>query len=170
MSVTGLCAAGDSPTVARVSYDIYFLKREPDQSWEEAMEAMEDASDGNEVLAYPPNWDEVVSQVRDILGEVSVLENPPAWEIDHSQTGIQVSCFSGEWSITVPYWSNGAKAAVVASHLRAIAQIVHAATGLDAYDPQVNEAVLADSWTVRAAVSVFDEVAERFDARGIRRG
>jgi hypothetical protein len=153
-----------------VSYDIHFLKREPGQSWEDAMDALEEQGTGPEALTYPPNWDQVVSGVREVLGEVSVMENPPAWEIDHKQTAIQVSCFSGEWSISVPYWSDGDAAKKIAGYLRAIAEIVHAATGLEAYDPQVDEAVTSDEWTTEHAASVFDQVAESFDKRGIRRG
>ena len=48
--------------------------------------------------------------------------------------------------------------------------IVQAATGLEAYDPQVEQAMTSDAWTVQQAVSVFDQVAESFDKRGIRRG
>jgi hypothetical protein len=77
-----------------MSYDIYFLKRDPGQSWEDAMEALEEQAAAPEVLTRPPCWDQVVSGVRYILGDVSVLENPPAWAIDHERTGIQVSCFS----------------------------------------------------------------------------
>lgn len=150
-----------------MSYDIYFLQRDHGQSWEEALEARDT---GPEVLTAPQNWDQVVSGVKEVLGEVSVLENPPAWEIDHEQTAIQVSCFSGEWSISVPYWSNGDAAAEIGGYLHAIAGIVQAATGLEAYDPQVEQAMTSDAWTVQQAVSVFDQVAESFDKRGIRRG
>jgi hypothetical protein len=107
-----------------MSYDIYFLKRDPGQSWEDAMEALEEQAAAPEVLTRPPCWDQVVSGVRYILGDVSVLENPPAWAIDHERTGIQVSCFSREWSITVPYWSDGDAAVAITGHLRAIAGIV----------------------------------------------
>ena len=102
-----------SPRVAGVSYDIYFLKRDPGQSWEEAMDALEAQDTSSEVLTAPQNWDQVVSGVKEVLDEVSVLKNPPSWEIDHEQTSIQVSCFSGEWSISVPYWSNGDAAAEI---------------------------------------------------------
>jgi hypothetical protein len=111
-----------------------------------------------------------LSGVREVLGDVSVLENPPAWEIDHEQSAIQVSCFSGEWSISDPYWSDGEAAAKIAGFLHAIAGIVQNATGLEAYDPPVEQAVTSDAWTVQQAVSVFDQVAESFDKRGIRRG
>jgi hypothetical protein len=158
-----------SNMITIMSYDIYFLKHEPDQSWEDAMEALEEQSAAPAVLTRPPGWDQVVAGVRYILGDVSVVENPPGWEIDHERTGIQVSCYSREWSITVPYWSDGAAAAVT-GHLRAIAGIVQTATGLEAYDPQVDMAVTTDDWTAQQAASVFDQVAEVFETRGIRRG
>jgi hypothetical protein len=63
-----------------------------------------------------------------------------------------VSCFSREWSITVPYWSDG-DAVAVTGHLRAIAGIVQTATGLEAYDPQVEMAVTTDEWTAQQAAS-----------------
>lgn len=112
----------------------------------------------------------MVAGVRTLLGEVSVRESPQAWEIHHEPTAIQVSCFSGEWSITVPYWSEGHTARKIAEDLRGLAAIVHASTGLDAYDPQVGEAVLSDVWAPARAASVFDQVAESFNTRGITRG
>ena len=118
-----------------MSYDIYFLKRESGQTWDEAMAVMEEEADGPEDLSYPSSWDEVVAGVQEILGEVSVLENPPAWEMDHEPTAIQVSCFSGEWSISVPYWSDGDAAKKTAGHLRAVAEVIQRATTLEAYDP-----------------------------------
>jgi hypothetical protein len=53
-----------SPRVAGVSYDIYFLKRDPGQSWEEAMDALEAQDTGPEVLIAPQNWDQVSDLAR----------------------------------------------------------------------------------------------------------
>ncbi|MFI0410345.1 hypothetical protein [Actinomadura sp. 3N508] len=154
-----------------MSYDIYFLKREPGQSWEEALEALEEEqADATEIPARPPNWDQVVAGMRELLGEVSVLENPPSWEIDHEPTAIQVSCFSGEWSISVPYWSDGDAARRIAERIRRACEIVQAGTGLQAYDPQVEEAVLSEAWTAERAALIFDQVATSFAERGIIRG
>jgi hypothetical protein len=103
-----------------------------------------------------------------VLGDVSVVESPPNWEIDDQQTGIQVSCFAGEWSMTVPYWWEGERAETIAGYLRAIAGMIHDATGLDAYDPQAGEAITSGEWGPGKAAAVFNQVRESFDRRGIQ--
>jgi hypothetical protein len=152
-----------------MTYAVYFLRREPGQSWEDAMAALEERAGNGEAPARPEQWDQVVAAVRGLLGDVDVSEGPPDWEIDDPKTAIEVSCFAGQWSMMVPYWWDGEGAAKIAGYLRAIAGIVHDATGLDVYDPQVEEvAMTSDEWTGKAA-AVFDQVAESFDRRGITR-
>jgi hypothetical protein len=153
-----------------VSYDIYFLHRELGQSWQQALDALEEGTKSPQAPSRPACWDQVVSGVQDVLGAVSVLEGPPEWEIDDQRTAIQVSCFSGEWSMSVPYWWRGDTARVIAESIRAIAAIVHGATGLDAYDPQLETGVMSGEWSPGKAAAVFDQVARSFDQRGIRQG
>jgi hypothetical protein len=151
-----------------VSYDLYFLDLKPGQTWEEAMESLEDpASGGSARRAAPPQWAHVVAQARGMLGEVSTFENPPNWELTHEQTGIQLGSFHGQWSITVPYWSEGDAAAGVMKKVFALALMVEEITGLRAYDPQLGQPVadLADP-KPHAAVPVFDQVAKLFRDRG----
>ena len=152
-----------------MSYDIHFLRREPGQSWEDAMDALEEQAGKNHAPMRPAQWDQVVAGVREVLGDVSVIEGPPNWEIDDQKTAIQVTCFGGEWSMNVPYWWDGDRAEAIAECLRAIAGVVHDATGLDAYDPQVGEAITSGEWMSGKAAAVFDQVAESFDRRGITR-
>lgn len=151
-----------------MSYDIYFLQREPGQSWEDAMEALEEQAGNGDAPLHPAQWDQVVADVREVLGDVSVTEGPPDWEIDDPETAIQVSCYAGEWSMTAPYWWDGERAEAIAGYLRAIAAVVHGATGLDAYDPQVEEDVTSGEWTPGKAAAVFSQVADSFKRRGIR--
>lgn len=127
-----------------------------------------EADDG--APSRPAQWDQVVAGVREVLGDVSVAEGPPNWEIDDETTAIQVSCFAGEWSITVPYWWDGERAEAIARSLRAIAGRIHDVTGLDAYDPQVGEDVRSDEWTPGKAAVVFSQAAESFRRRGIQYG
>lgn len=155
-----------------MSYDIYFVRRASGQSWEDALDAMdEDDVKANE-RSSPEHWGGVVSSVRDILGDVSVIEDSRAWEIDdRGGTEIQVSCFDAhEWSVTVPYWSSGEAARQIAVQLRAVSRIIQDVTGLEAYDPQTETAVMSDTWTPEKAALVFDQVARSFQQRGMWHG
>ena len=136
---------------------------------EEAMADRDERAGDGDALSRPAEWDQVVAGVRELLGHVDVADGPPNWEIDDPRTAIQVSCFAGEWSMTVPYWWEGERAEAIAGYLRAIAGIVHGATGLEAYDPQVEEAVTSHEWMAVKAAAIFDQVAESFDRRGITR-
>jgi hypothetical protein len=151
-----------------MSYDIQFLRREPGQSWEDAMEALEEKAGKGGGPSRPAQWDQVVAGVREVRGGVSVNEGPPNWEIDDPETAIQVSCHDGEWSMTVPYWWDGERAEAIAGYLRAVAAVVHPATGLEAYDPQVEEDIASDEWTPGKAAAVFSQVIDSFNRRGIR--
>lgn len=153
-----------------MSYDIHFLRREPGQSWEDAMEAIEEQAGNGGASLRPAQWDQVVAGVREVLGDVSVAEGPPDWEIEDPGTAIQVSCYAGEWSMTVPYWWDGERAEAIAGHLRSLAGIVHDATGLDAYDPQVEEDMLSGEWTPEKAAAIFNQVTSSFKRRGIHYG
>jgi hypothetical protein len=151
-----------------VSYDLYFLDPKPGQTWEEAMESMEDPpSGGGARQAAPPDWAHVVARARGVLGEVSTFENPPNWELTHEETGIQLGSFEEQWSITVPYWSEGDAAAEVMKKVYALAVMVEEITGLHAYDPQLGQPVaeLPDP-KPQAPVPVFDKVAKLFRDRG----
>jgi len=125
-----------------------------------------------EAVSTPGQWDQVVSGVREILGDVPVLKDGPAWEIDdRGGTEIEVSCFaSREWWVKVPYWSSGEAAKSIAAQLRAVTRIVQDATGLEAYDLQLEMGVTSDAWTPEKAAAVFDQVARSFEQRGMWHG
>jgi hypothetical protein len=123
-----------------VSYDIYFLSRRDGQSWNDALEAMEDAAEGSEPIPARllGAWDRIVPQARTLLGEVEITEfEQESRDLSHSGTGIDLSIFGDEVSITVPYWHAGDDAAIVLGKVFALAAIVEKETGLTAYDPQV---------------------------------
>ncbi|MFI1293095.1 hypothetical protein ACH4VM_32415 [Streptomyces sp. NPDC020792] len=123
-----------------MSYDIYFLSRRDGQSWDDALEAMEDAAEESEPIPARllEAWDRIVPQARSLLGEVEITEyGQESRDLSHSGTGIDLSVFGDEVSITVPYWHAGDDAAVVLDQVFALAAIVGSETGLTAYDPQV---------------------------------
>lgn len=123
-----------------VSYDIYFLSRRDGQSWDEVLEAMEDAAEHSEPIPSRllEAWDRIVPQARMLLGEVDITEyEQESRDLSHSATGIDLSVFGDEVSITVPYWHTGDDAAVVFGKLFALSAVVEKETGLTAYDPQI---------------------------------
>ncbi|GAB3908813.1 hypothetical protein [Microbispora bryophytorum] len=150
-----------------MSYDLYFIKREPGQSWDDALKAREEALEAHEEGHEddPPldveAWDRIVSRARGVLGEIDLFENPPVWEITHEATGIQLGYCEGQWNITAPYWTHGEDAAHVVRTMRALAPIVEQETGLECYDPQ-HERPLADiePGDTACAVAMFEHVAK----------
>ncbi|MFI0503311.1 hypothetical protein ACH3WN_10650 [Streptomyces albogriseolus] len=122
-----------------MSYDIYFMSRRDGQSWDEVLEAMEDAAERSEPIPARlfDAWDRIVPQARMLLGEVDITEyEQESRDLSHSGTGIDLSVFGDEVSITVPYWHAGEDAAVVLGKVFALSAIVEKETGLTAYDPQ----------------------------------
>ncbi|MFF0110679.1 hypothetical protein [Streptomyces hirsutus] len=122
-----------------MSYDIYFLNRRDGQSWDEVLEGMEEAAEESEPIPAHllEAWDRIVPQARTLLGEVEITEyEQESRDLSHSGTGIDLSVFGDEVSITVPYWHAGDDAAVVLGQVSALAAIVEKETELTAYDPQ----------------------------------
>ena len=59
-------------------------------------------------------------------------------ELSDDATGVQVSLFHGELSLTVPYWYNGPDAQRLVALMRRVVLAIEEATGLTAYDPQAD--------------------------------
>lgn len=128
-----------------MSYDIYFLNRRDGQSWDEVLEAMEGAAEDSEPIPTHllEAWDRIVPQARTLLGGVEITEyEQESRDLSHSGTGIDLSVFGDEVSITVPYWHAGDDAAVVLVQVSALAAIVEKETGLTAYDPQTERPLM----------------------------
>lgn len=151
-----------------MSYEIEFLRREPGQSWDDALDheeereaALLDAAGsrvGDELRAA---WQRIVPHARTLLGAVSVSDDRTALCLDHAPTGIQLSVYAGTAGITVPYAARGPAAADLVEHrLYPLARIVERETGLDGYDPQLGLAV-AD-WTPADRQRVIAHVEEVF--------
>ncbi|MEO3886976.1 hypothetical protein [Nonomuraea sp. B5E05] len=139
-----------------MSYDLYFARRAPGQSWEEALEEPRSPD-----LAA---WERIVGRAREILGEVRIIEYPPNWEMDHEGTGISVNHWEGGWEMSAPYWTHGEDARRTVDVLYEMARAVERESGLECYDPQVGLPLAEIADTARA-VEAFDAVAGRFGRR-----
>lgn len=122
-----------------MSYDIYFVKRHPDQTWDEALEARDESDDDNpltpELLAA---WDRIVPRATELLGDLELFETDEVRSLTHEATAIQASVSTDEVGITVPYWYSGAEAAQILETIYALARIIEEETNLPAYDPQLD--------------------------------
>ena len=155
-----------------MSYEIEFLRREPGQSWDDALDheeereaALLDAAGtlvGDELRAA---WQHIVPRARTLLGAVSVSDSRTSLCLDHAATGIQLSVYADTAGITVPYALRGPAAADLVEHrLYPLTRIVEHETGLGGYDPQLGIAV-AD-WTPAdrpRVVAYFEEAHPRDD-------
>ncbi|SBT67806.1 hypothetical protein GA0070622_4871 [Micromonospora sediminicola] len=148
-----------------MSYDLIFVPRGDDQSWDDALEAAEEADDDERPSGE--TWARLVAAVRQVLGEVSVFDGAHNYELTHEPTGIQVSYFAGEAAITVPFWYRGADAQAVVTAMYRLGEAVQMVTGLSGYDPQMELPIADAAARAEDAVRMFDEVASSFAARGI---
>ncbi|NMO52994.1 hypothetical protein HH310_17570 [Actinoplanes sp. TBRC 11911] len=148
-----------------MSYDLMFVPKSDDQSWDEALAAAE--QDDNSGRPSPEVWASLVAAARQVLGEVSVSDSESSYELDHSPTGIQLSYYAREADITVPYWYSGERARAIVSSIYQLASAVEKATGFPGYDPQVDLPVTEATDRPELAVDSFDQVAASFAERGI---
>jgi hypothetical protein len=148
-----------------MSYDLIFVPRRDDQSWEDALGAAEEAD--SDERPSGETWARLVVAARQVLGEVSVFEGAHNYELTHESTGIQLSYYAKEAGITVPYWYRGEDAKAIVTAVYRLGEAVQAVTGLPGYDPQL-DLPLSDAVTQpELAVRIFDHVATSFAKRGI---
>jgi hypothetical protein len=127
-----------------VSYDIYFVRRDPGQSFEDALEETEDSFQGDPgplTESDLEQWDAVLSTARQQLGDVEVFEDETVRELTQPSTGIQLSLFHGEIAIRVRPDADTTGRAAVVGQVYDLARAVEQVTGLEGYDPQLDEPV-----------------------------
>ena len=101
-------------SVRPVSYDIYFVRRDPGQSFEDALDATEESFEGDPGPLSPielEQWDEVLPAARAVLGDVEEFSDETTRELSDRDTGIELSLFNGEIAIHVPIADRQTRAA-----------------------------------------------------------
>ncbi|RKN16170.1 hypothetical protein D7147_24090 [Micromonospora musae] len=148
-----------------MSYDITFLSKDDDQSWDQALDALEERVEDDADTGSPDAeaWAHIVAEARQLLGDVDAQ----LLQLDHEPTGIQLSLYGDEAGITVPYWYQGPDAAAIVKLIYQLGLIVERHTRLVGYDGQVGLAVAEAADQPHLAVSIFDQVARSFARRGI---
>jgi hypothetical protein len=152
-----------------MSYDLIFAPKTDDQSWEEALEALQEAGDGDDEgdPVSPEVWAGLLEAAQQVLGEVEVTEDDDYYELKEESTGIELSYFPGNVEITTPYGYSGDRAKTIVTSLYRLAEAVQEITGLPGYDPQVELPVSEAISQPDLAVTAFDRAAALFAERGI---
>jgi hypothetical protein len=127
-----------------VSYDIYFVRRDPGQSFEDALDATEESFEGDPGPLSPvelEQWEDVLPVARELLGYIEEFGDATTRELSDPKTGIQLTLFNGEITIHVPYGDFAGENVDVLARVYDLARAVERVTGLEGYDPQQQEPV-----------------------------
>ena len=128
-----------------MSYDIFFVRRDPGQSFEDALDSTEESYTGGDpgplTSVELEQWDRVLPHARAVLGDIEEFADESVREFSHAPTGIQLAVRPGEISITVPFTNSDADAVDVMAQVYALARAIEDETGLEGYDPQLGEPI-----------------------------
>jgi hypothetical protein len=133
-----------------MSYDIFFVRRDPGQAFEDALDDLEgsfpngDPGDlSAEDLEY---WDALLPKAREILGDIEVDdEDDASRQLVARSSGVELTLIAGEIEIHVPDERSVDDDLELMSEVYELARAVESATGLEGYDPQLGEPV-SDSY------------------------
>ena len=136
-----------------MSYDIYFVRRDPGQSFEDALDEIEESFEGDPGPLGEVDleqWETILPLARRILGDIEVFDDETTRELSDPATGIELSLFNGEVALRVPFNDFGTGSVEVMSKIYELSRSIERATGLEGYDPQLEEPV-TDEREVTAA-------------------
>ena len=141
-----------------MSFDLYFLALGPGETWQEAIDRLEEAAASPAGLDEQDlaRWEAVRAVVGPLLPGAEEFSSYGGRELSDDGSGMQLALSHGESSLTIPYWYSGPEAQAMVERLRAVAAAVERATKLTAYDPQAEALFLGEG--EQTAVATFDQV------------
>jgi hypothetical protein len=146
-----------------MSYDITLVRRRPGQTWDEALTAREEAVVAGAQGDVPPEtraeWHRIADELQRKYPRLERFDGDDATELTDPETGLQVQLFVEEAAVAVPYWHSDEAAAEIIGQMRAITLFLEERTGLEAYDPQLEQGVRES--TVDAAAAALSDVTAR---------
>ena len=128
-----------------MSYDIYFVRRDPGQTFADALDATEESYGGDPSplgSAQLEQWERITTRARQVLdGVEEFATDAKSRELSDAATGIQLSMIADEVSITVPSERPDQDPDALMAKVYALARVVESETGLEGYDPQLQEPI-----------------------------
>jgi len=129
-----------------MSYDFLLLHREPGQSWDEVLEANERLviEEGDRPLspAARVRLERIADRLQAHDPQLERFTSEDCIELTRpDDSGIQVSLFSDELAVTVPYWHTGPAARAVMRIVWSYLAILEQETGWEVYDRQLGRSL-----------------------------
>ena len=160
-----------------MSYDIFFVRRDPGQTFEDALDELEESfenGDPGELTDVDlERWDALLPLAREILGDVVVDDaDEESRELTAVRSGVELTLIQGEIAIRVPDDRAPADDVELMAAVYELARAVEDVTGLEGYDPQLNEPVsdTVDDETPTRRHWPDDVPDDEDDERGASRG
>ena len=129
-----------------MSYDIFFVRRDPGQTFEDALDDLEGSFEGGDPGELTDvdleHWDAILPLAQEILGEVEVDdEDEETRELTAVASGVELTMIQGEIAIRVPDERSPGDDLELMQAVYDLAHAVEDVTGLEGYDPQLGEPV-----------------------------
>jgi hypothetical protein len=142
-----------------VSYDLIFIPRAAGQSWDDAIEASEDAEDAGPRLADGP-WRNIVAAAQRLFGEVNDDSGKDVRELEHPPSGLDLSAWTDEASVGLPYEHTGETARRYLAAMFELAKLVAKETGLQGYDLQIDRPLEESNDYFEDVVEIYTSASE----------
>jgi hypothetical protein len=129
-----------------MSYDFIVLHRQPGQSWDEVLEALErlamEGADRRLSPAARARAERIADRLQAHDPQLERFASEHCIELDRpDDSGVQVSLFEHELGVTVPYWHTGHAARAVMRLVWSYLAILEQETGWETYDPQLGRSL-----------------------------
>ncbi|MEV0713399.1 hypothetical protein [Asanoa sp. NPDC050611] len=136
-----------------MGYDLLFMRRQPGQTWDEALEVAEDYQDFG---AGPDEqvWQRVTKRAKLLLGDLVTTLSDDNGQLTHEGTGIQLILCADSAEMTVPD-----SATAVLRTMFLLGQVVEEETGLQGYDPQAGQPIREAAADLDLGAASFEMVA-----------
>jgi hypothetical protein len=146
-----------------MSYDIFFVRRDPGQTMEDALADVEESYEGGDPGPLTDDdleqWEAMLPAAREILGPTAELtqDDDETRELTDPVSGIGLTLVNGELQIHVPeHRATGDDDLAIMSRVYELARAIEDVTGLEGYDPQLGEPVSDTSDTSPTRRLVLD--------------
>ena len=151
-----------------MTYDITFVPKAPQQSWEEALAAhrsrvgQNSAEDGS-MQVMQPRFDHVADAIVACDERFERIDGRGFVEVCDRATRIQLHMFANKVALTVPVPDCHDTARELVQRLMEVAEIVQTGTGFHGYDPQLGESFPGALDVAERAAAEMVRIRHRID-------